>query len=374
MATRGKVVKAKLPTEDFDLDFVQKTFNGILNGEEADISIIYTKFIGMYENMKSFTDSVFILADSPLVATNDQYVADFASFIAILRAILQDCEKAYACSLKSNGSLEKTTVEDEKTVREAYTKLKESQALSFVLLICDNLSPYKESIADITKLNMKIFSKLVDPVFQPFKFENHTICNINFALLMLENDDSPNTKQFILTLLHKLYVASRSLWSAYSTPDLDIKKFSVIVTDALKQMQNHPELSRCADAFKILNNSTQMLEDNFGTYYRDMLATNDTSTIITDYINDVSQKAIGASSKATVMGQFRKIMAFCSKRKSNASSANPKTAEIFDKLNKSFEECAQKHKKIIDAQKNTPKLKEDEIEAVEYCTKTEEDL
>ena len=128
-----------------------------------------------------------------------------------------------------------------------------------------------------------------------------------------------------------LFKKCYEIFKLTSTADMDVKKFSGVITQAIEKLKKIPELNRCTKAFRKIAESTSLFEGNFDDYYADMVSSKNPSSMIENFIIDVSKNA---DFDASMMMQFKKIISFYRKQQNNSKAKNdPRHNKLFDSLN-----------------------------------------
>ena len=116
-------------------------------------------------------------------------------------------------------------------------------------------------------------------------------------------------------------------------PEVDVKKFSKVIVDSISEMRKHT--SGCDKAFRKIVESIDLLQDNFEDYYRNFISTGNPTTLMTDYIVDVS-KSIDKKVDPTISVQFRKIIQTYQKNMNQAALKDPNVKKIFSMINENL--------------------------------------
>jgi len=205
----------------------------------------------------------------------------------------------------------------------AYEKLRESATVRLVIQVCDRLAPYKAHIADQDALTGHFLETMPGVSFEPF-----AAFDVKDAYIQEKN---PRAREFLLLYLHKLYDCGFALYQEYVTPDMNVDSMTSIVRDAIARLRHEPALSRCADAFSLIERSLSLMRENFGKYYTDFLQSRSTTTIFEHFILDVAHTSKsggsgGSGRKSAVLAQqFQRIVEYY--RSSAQKSGMSKQAE-----------------------------------------------
>lgn len=160
--------------------------------------------------------------------------------------------------------------------------------------------------------------------------------NINFKSMVVEL--TANTKQneqelkIITLILCKLYKMTYNLYEIFSRPDVDIEEFSKIIMSNIGEVKKR--IPRCDKAFKKIEESIHLLKRNFGEYFKDFTASQDSTIIMQSFISDVSQSA---SADLETTRQFKDIIMHYKKlSRAQGKNANPQVAALFKKASEGF--------------------------------------
>jgi hypothetical protein len=93
-------------------------------------------------------------------------------------------------------------------------------------------------------------------------------------------------------------------------------------------------IPRAGKAFKKIEESVELLQNNFGGYYKDFISTKNPSIIIENFILDCSKEQ-NENMDLDLARQFKKIAMFY-KKKSAGKIKDPRINQIFEMLDKNF--------------------------------------
>jgi hypothetical protein len=333
---RGQGSKVKVIKQNIDQQGLSEMFNQLLGDEKSlDINIIKDKYTRLktdieriYKLLESFKNTIYNKV------LNDQHNIDI--YRKNIDGFITDCKEIFPENLT-----------DGEIVR-FYKNIKEHKIVKDCIHICKNLIIYKKYIEDNDNLS-DIFiksSKTHDLVIFPF-------CNfdIKFIYTIVKVDDS--IKKYLLIFMNMLYNTSYDIYQIITSPDIDISKFSDIIVESIKQARKM--IPRANKAFKKIEESVELLKDNFQNYYKDFITTKNPTIIIENFILDVS-KENSSEIDLDLARQFKKIVMFYQK-KSQGKIKDPRINQLFEMLNKNFDMLNVKDKDV--------KLSDDDDENVE---------
>jgi hypothetical protein len=164
-----------------------------------------------------------------------------------------------------------------------------------------------------------------------------------------------------------LFNTTYDIYQIITSPDIDISEFSDIIVDSIKQARKM--IPRANKAFKKIEESVELLKDNFQNYYKDFITTKNPTIIIENFILDVSKDNSGEVD-IELARQFKKIVMFYQK-KSQGKIKDPRVNQLFEMLNKNFEILNVKEKDIQDTESDAEKSNENESDSDENIEEIE---
>lgn len=225
--------------------------------------------------------------------------------------------------------------EQRKAFSEIYESLKKHFLVGDFLAMCNNLIVYRTFIENVDSLDYKFILKLGGVEFCPIP-ASITALNFKriFTLITTEESMSAQTKQevckFLMLVLNKLYTISHKLYKTITSPDIDVDEFVDVIVQNIAEVKKH--IPRCDKAFKKIEESVHLLRDNFSTYYKDFMTTQNQMTIMEDFVLDVA-KTTKADPQTTQ--QFRQIINFYRKQAATKVK-DPRLKMLFEKVDSNF--------------------------------------
>lgn len=225
--------------------------------------------------------------------------------------------------------------EKRKEFSEIYDALKKNFLVGDFLAMCNNLIVYRTFIENVDNLDHKFILKLGGVEFCPIP---PSITTLNFkrvfVLVTTEESMSAQTKQevckFLMLVFNKLYTISHKLYKTITSPDIDVDEFVDVIVQNIAEVKKH--IPRCDKAFKKIEESVHLLKDNFSTYYKDFMTTQNQMTIMEDFVLDVA-KTTKADPQTTQ--QFRQIINFYRKQAATKVK-DPRLKMLFEKVDSNF--------------------------------------
>jgi hypothetical protein len=199
------------------------------------------------------------------------------------------------------------------TIKENWPIFKETKSIKTCINIYSLLLPYAQYIRDEDNLSGQWITTA------GFGFSIFDFSKLDIYMIWADERCTDQVRKYILTLFNRIYVISAEIYDSYTTPDLDTQRFSELMVDSVKRLQELPELSRCNQAFNKITNSVNMLRDNLKTYHRDFISSKNPSIIMESYIMDLANAQENPS--PVLISQFRKILVFYQKQQAGNQKA-----------------------------------------------------
>lgn len=153
---------------------------------------------------------------------------------------------------------------------------------------------------------------------------------LDFKQWYIEETD-PNQKQFILGVLQKILQICLDLYDATNIPDIDPDDFVEIVVTSVNALKK--KIPRCNEAFAKILDSIHMLKDNFTSYYKSFVVTENPTIIIESFISDIAKQS---GNNIKVAKQFQTIINHYKNLVQKQGKSNPKISKIFDAVGEQF--------------------------------------
>uniref|UniRef100_A0A6C0I0R5 Uncharacterized protein n=1 Tax=viral metagenome TaxID=1070528 RepID=A0A6C0I0R5_9ZZZZ len=338
---KSKVVKSTLQNKD-----VIDMFHGVIGTDGASISITHQKYNLLEKNVKRFLQVLEILHNVKFMDFFSTFKDNLDMYLFALRRQFTEAFSAPSIDeFLSNGDelvtklnivaldYSKVPIEIVNNFNSIYGELKKCSLINTIIVTCKNLIPHKKSIEDINELKDKFLLK-GGLNFAPLPF-----LIFNFKQIYIDDRLSEDNKDFILTILHKLYTISHEVYDTLSSPDIDVNEFVTIIMSSIDDVKK--QIPRCEQAFNKIAESVDLLKGNFNGYYKDYISSNNPTIIMENFVLDVSKNT---RASPTLTAQFRKIIAHY--RKIAAQQANnPKLQTLFQQVDKNFQELENQRKK-----------------------------
>ena len=336
-------VKIKQLKKSINTGGINEMFDKMMGIKEADPAVIRPKFVKIlnllrkfYKVMNLFAGMKTLRVDFPHITQDLDEVLDFINK-------LRDNIKFDPAVEETEEKYTKLSLEDMNTI---YRKLKEDEDIKLLIVLCGKLKRYKSYLDDKDNLKDNFIGQEPGLSLKIFPFSN-----FDLKILWANAKMTPTIKKYILSILHNVWKTLFEMYRIITSPDVDIKQFSELLLNAIQKIKKEPELSRCKNAFRRIESSVTLLENNFDGYYRESVASNNPNIIMESFIIDVSNQG-GAS--ASLTREFRKIIMYMQKLgNKNGRAKDPRVKQLFKMLNNNFE-LMEKHSKEEPEEKDAP--------------------
>lgn len=319
-----------------DTDDVADMFDSVLGTNKVDMGVAHEKYMKFRYSINRFFDVMKLFA----AYIGPRGYADAAAEIDkfIMTTVGSPYHKYFGCAEMFETVMLPTTHTDIcQSFADIYQALKESDFINQFVIVCDKLAAYKRFLIEPPKEVAKprepfvpsgaFLRSMAGVTFAPFPFTN-----LNVKDLYVANAADNGFVTVVLKVLSKSFAITYELWNNLQTPDINIDQFVARMSHQMNDLIRIPELSRCRRAVSALQNSLNMLKNNFGEYYRDFVQTRSSSTIMENYIADVIK---GVKADNELRRQFMLIIRYYRKAAAKQGS-NPKSKEMFEKIDKTL--------------------------------------
>jgi hypothetical protein len=302
--TMSKHAKAKVIKKCLgDTEDISHMFNQMLGAEDPEIDIVREKHgvlmakTAMIEKMlRSALDTVIMRLFGESQAEACAEIATFADTVPVM------------CECKG--------VEEDMV--KCYVAMKRCQVISHFVKTC--------------KILMEHQPGLEAEAFRPYVMRMPSLDLVPFSFSSLDIksvfvDDLEVSKYFVI-LLKIILDNCSAIYKAVASPDIDVEAFSEVIMRSISQLEGVPELNRCKKAFDKIKQSVGLLVGNFDGYYKDFIQSQNVSSIMENFIFDVSK---GAKSDPQESRQFRAIIQYYRKA-TQGKVKDPKIQKLFEAL------------------------------------------
>jgi len=320
--SKVKVKKIKQLVGDVDINSMFEEMMGI---KDCETYILAPKF----SKMRNICRKIYkiLIQFSSFIEFKDNFpefkedLSDIESFANLLKEDI--------CFGDSDEPEDKYNTMEKKEMNDIYKKLKENKYIKQLVILCSQLKSYANNFENINELKDAFIAQEPGLSFKIFNFSN-----LDLKKLWVHKNIKPMTKKYILSILHHLYKECYALYKINTSPNVDIDQFSVLLIDCLSQLKKNPELHRCSNAFKKIEDSLSLLKENFDNYYRESIASENPSMIFESFIIDVSNQG---GNDPRVAREFRQIIQYMHKvSQQNGKIKDPNLQKLFSVLNENY--------------------------------------
>jgi hypothetical protein len=336
--SQTKVIKKTLGSDEDQQD-LQRYFNQMVGSEKADPTIVlpkYKELMSLLGNMVSLFQS-----SEEIIGKLNEYKGGVSEM------------RQFATKL---AELYDSRVPEEKFQSEHYAAVKDHDVVHTLIVACSSFSDIhahlKKEWADVDK---KFFMRYSATKFTPFSFAP----NMDFKRLWLvEGNANDQIMEYTFTFMKTCFKKTHAIYKIVTSPDVDVSNLSRIIIEALRNLKQH--LPRCNKAFRKIEESASMLENNFDSYYKDFVQTKDPANIFTGFIGDVANTC---DSDAQLVFQCRRIVNFYKKnarRQTANGTASSEKTKMFDTLMSKYNIFEKKALSSLDAKEEDDEYESDE--------------
>jgi hypothetical protein len=307
-----------------------------LGGGAGDVNGMFEKMMGVKDADKDIVIPKLVLVRNKVrhvygVLTTLAKILkkDFPKFSNGLEDIETFCAKLHEAVVfdkDADDTEESYTKVDQVKVNALYKKLKSNDYVRTLAGVFGKLKEHEMYLKDKGSLQDNFINLEPGLSFKIFSFSN-----LDLKLLWVDDGAKASVKSFVLNVLHLILVDTRVIIETITSPDVDIKQFSEVLVSSIGELRKRPGLDRCGDAFKRIEDSVGLLKGNFGTYYRDSMASNNPNTMVESFIMDVSNQG---KANANLTRQFRVIISHMRGAvQKKGGKMDPAVQKIFAMLN-----------------------------------------
>lgn len=310
---------------------VKKVIGSILGGEEEkelDLAKSHAKFTGMYKQAKRYSLIFDKLASDPaLVPTRFDVERDLIrSYANLIHKEIEDkFEKFDLSSIQRAVDcypiIPKEYEEKVLMFLKYFNTMKKSSLIHTISNTGVNIIDYRKYLEDSQALDPSFLTNSSMMTFAPVQD-----LNVNFKLLYISMDNDRDRK-YLLMCLHKIFDITKCMYQEKSKVDIDTGAFVKAVYVTVDKLKG--ELPGCDLAFKKILDSTEILTNNYESYYKDYVGSNNSMVIAENFIQDVAKNV---DKSPRLAGQFQKIMSHLRKLTAQLSTVDPKYKKTMDTL------------------------------------------
>lgn len=321
---RNNVIVKKISSvSKDDSETLHTMFAQMTGAHDAEPEVIIPKIINIYKKIIKYNILFNTLLNFKEFTNKFQ---EYTTWFNEIRDFLEKLIQSTNTDIKKDYDLEifELHKKDPKKLNEFYKDFKNNEYIKKIIITGSNLSIFKKYLNEESDIDDSFINREPGISLKPLDFSD-------FDLKLLWNSENITNaiKKFILSIIKHTYKIGVEMYDIVTSPDVDIKKFSIILVESIGKMRK--QIPRCDKAFDVIENSVKMLETNFTSYYRSSVEAENPSVIVENFIVDIStsQKA-----NATVTSQFRKIVNYLKEK--GSQNNDPKVKKLFGMLNNQF--------------------------------------
>ncbi len=321
MSGRVKIKQLKKVVGDVNISGMFEEMMGV---KDADAEIVVPKFVFVRNGLRY----VYRVLNQFCNMLNN----DFPQFNTSFEEIRKFSEDMKESTYLKHDHDEKEDIYDSLTKEEInglYRKLKENTYVRNLILLCSKLRRYESNFTDQNNLKENFVNQEPGLTFQIFDFSS-----LDLKALWASDRIKSSVKRYVLTVLANIYKHTHAIYKCVTSPDVDVEKFTEMLINAIGELKKQPQLHRCHNAFRRIEQSVHLLRDKFDDYYRDSIASENADMLVMNFIVDVSNQG-GAN--ATLAREFRTIIKYMHEvSNKTGKSKDPNVQKIFKMLNNNF--------------------------------------
>jgi hypothetical protein len=184
----------------------------------------------------------------------------------------------------------------------------------------------QHDLADKNNLSVHFIRKSIGHVLHLFSFSNLDFKGIDLSPLV-----DKKMRNYILFTLYLVYSKCDEVYKLVTSPDVDVAKFSEALVANIDSIRKR--IPRCDAAFDKIKESVELLQDNFGGYYKDFISSQNPGIIVEHFVLDVAKDS---KANTQVTRQFRQIIQFYKKHMAGQIK-DPKLQRIFNLVGKNLD-------------------------------------
>lgn len=296
---RVKIAKLKKKT-NIPINGLMEAFNGMTEDPDnvSNSDIIFPKFVKIKRIIKDFV-AVLKSIEKELISNN--------CYIKGLREIVNQSTDEYAVYATVNTNeidryildINSAPRDVLRNLKNTYYKMCKSIHLKIIMRIGTNIKKSgvnKETSAEeyinlcksmSTSLNLlDTIPYTLDPKYVKFHSRYTEIDDITNYMAKFQ---SKNMYRY----LRNLYKLSSKLYNIRQTPDINTDVIHEQIVEILRTFKSDLRDKRLDRAFRIIENSEGLFNENFNKYFKVMKKSNNPASFLTEFIEDVSKNVSG---------------------------------------------------------------------------------
>jgi hypothetical protein len=327
MSERVKVKQLKKVVGDTNINGMFEEMMGV---KDADPEIIIPKFV-FVRNSARYVYKILNQFCKLLLSDFPEYTDHFEE----IKKFSEDMKESTYLKHDHPETEDNYSALSKEDINGLYRKLKENKYIKHLIVLGSKLKRYETNFLDQNNFKENFINQEPGLSFHIFDFSS-----LDLKQLWVNNKIKPSVKRYVLTVLASLHKHTHSIYRCVTSPDVDVEKFTEMLINAISELKKQPQLHRCTNAFRRIEQSVHLLRDKFDDYYRDSVASENPDMLVMNFIVDVSNQG-GAN--ATLAREFRIIIKHMhSVSQRSGKNKDPNIQKIFKMLNNNFSLMEQK--------------------------------
>lgn len=326
---KAKTVKVRKPVVDNDgLEDINGMFNNMLNGERVPLDIVWPRYVEMRQLYSNLYETLQQLHDCPLMQRLSDAKKSLGEYLVTCRKETDPLLDMDLSDYDDDFSDIETGIHDEFDAK--YRRLKTCDTTRGIFVSLRELIQYRKefSAEDVSmRKRLGFIDRMPGIDWYPFVFR----FNIKTALTM--EGIGQNTYSFLVKFIVNYQETAHGIWKLTQQPDIDVDRFTEVIGNSIERLMNIPELHRCGNAFRKIKESLGMFKENFGGYYQNFIDTQNSTTIMHEFIMDVSKTN---SNDPKLAHQFRTIINYYRKMATQQGTMDPNAKKLFSQIDSAF--------------------------------------
>jgi hypothetical protein len=346
----AKGARAKVVSKTIKDPELVDMFNKMVGASDPDPQIVIPKYERIFANTKEVVDILDKFSKSPCARVFSPLFGkgfkEIEDFVTAARPTLLGLELEQNDKVLSGEDLHSINTDPTKLTEflnnmnnrykttqlgPKYTNLRECPPVKEMIMLARNLKNALITEKDrkkSTKHDLEDKSKLSDDFIVNSDGDYLRLFNftfLDFKQLFISDLMTDAFKNYILLVLHYIYLRVITIVKDITSPDIDVEKFSEILVRNIDEMRKH--IPRCDKAFDKIKQSVGLLKNNFGGYYKDFVTSQNGNPgiIVENFVLDVAK-----DSKADLQTarQFKMIVAFYRQQMASRKINDPRIRKM----------------------------------------------
>lgn len=327
---RARVQKTKIGLGDDSMSSdLSGLFNNVLMGELVDLNLAWPKYVRLRNGIQQYIDLHTRLAACPLLARPE--MASARPSVVAHSAALAELHEGY-CRMDLTdyeGNWDLIEKSQHEAFHAKYEELKRHTLLKGLFRSVASILDYKPDFTDTNRspqARLGFVLSMPGMDWAPFPHE------FNYGHALMIDGIGKNTYAWLATYLLDYHNIVIALWKTTQEPDIDVDKFSAVINEMADKLQTIPEISRCKQAINVIRSSIGLFKNNFSVYYSNFIDTKDSSSIMHEFIIDVTEA--NGKGNPELTRQFRSIINFFRKQTELRATNDPQLQKAMSTINR----------------------------------------